>query len=82
MTKTLSNAKEGSMVTLIASTTANSLPGKLVSSLYEGQKQQVDLAIKAVQLVTEQQMALQQQQATLQAVALLTGLGSKLNIFA
>jgi flagellin-specific chaperone FliS len=69
------------MVTLIA-TTANSLPGKLVSSLYEGQKEQMDLAIKAVQLVAEQQLALQQQQTTLQAVSILTGLGSKLNVFA
>ncbi|MDR2142422.1 MAG: hypothetical protein LBR11_11680 [Deltaproteobacteria bacterium] len=68
------------MVSLIASN--NSLPGKLVSALYEGQKQQVDLAIKTVQLVAEQQVALQQQQTTLQAVALLTGLGNKLDIFA
>ncbi|MDR0547993.1 MAG: hypothetical protein LBI10_01050 [Deltaproteobacteria bacterium] len=69
------------MVTLIAST-SDSLPGKLVSSLYEGQKQQVDLAIKAVQLVAEQKLALERQQTTLQAVALLTGLGNKLDIFA
>ncbi|MDR1871144.1 MAG: hypothetical protein LBS60_04325 [Deltaproteobacteria bacterium] len=68
------------MVTLIAST--NDSAGKLVSSLYEGQKQQTDLAMKTIQLVVEQQLALQQQQTTLQAVALMTGLGGKLNIFA
>ncbi|MDR1084777.1 MAG: hypothetical protein LBP22_07935 [Deltaproteobacteria bacterium] len=60
--------------------TANSLPGKLVNTLFEGQKQQTELAIKTVQLVAEQQLALQQQQTTLQAVALLTGLGTKLDI--
>jgi hypothetical protein len=68
------------VVTLIAST--NDSAGKLVSSLYEGQKQQTDLAMKTIQLVVEQQLALQQQQTTLQAVALMTGLGGKLNIFA
>ncbi|MDR1395906.1 MAG: hypothetical protein LBK52_07040 [Deltaproteobacteria bacterium] len=61
--------------------TANNLPGKLVNTLYEGQKMQTELAIKAVQLVAEQQIALQQQQTTLQAVALFTGVGTKLNIF-
>ncbi|MDR1578125.1 MAG: hypothetical protein LBT86_07885 [Deltaproteobacteria bacterium] len=53
-----------------------------MSTLFEGQKQQMDLAIKTVQLVAEQQLALQRQQTTLQTVALMTGLGSKLDIFA
>ncbi|MDR1607211.1 MAG: hypothetical protein LBT38_02220 [Deltaproteobacteria bacterium] len=66
------------MVSLVASN--DSLPGKLVSALYEGQKQQTELALKTIQLVAEQQIAMQRQQTTLQAVALLTGVGGKLDI--
>jgi hypothetical protein len=62
--------------------TANSIPGQLVNTLLEGQKQQTDLAMKAIEVITTQQLALQQQQTTLMAVALLSGVGSKLDIFA
>ena len=57
------------------------LTGKLVSTVMEGQKAQTDFAIKAIEVVAKQQMALQQQQTALMAVALLTGVGTRLNIF-
>jgi hypothetical protein len=58
----------------------NSLPGLLVSTLLDGQKEQLNLAIKEIEVIAKQQQAFQQQQTTLLAVALLTGIGSKLDI--
>jgi hypothetical protein len=57
------------------------LAGKLLTTIAEGQKAQTDFAIKAIEVVAKQQLALQQQQTALMAVALLTGVGSRLNIF-
>jgi hypothetical protein len=60
----------------------NSLPGLLVSTLLDGQQKQTDLALKTIQVAAEQQLAVQQQQTAILAVALLTGIGTKLDIFA
>jgi hypothetical protein len=60
---------------------ASSLPGLLVTTLLDGQQKQADLAIKAVQVAAEQQMIMQQQQTAIMAVALMTGIGTKLNTF-
>jgi hypothetical protein len=59
---------------------ANSLPGLLATTLLDGQKEQMNLALKSIEVVAKQQLAIQQQQTTLMAVALLTGVGSKLDI--
>ena len=58
------------------------LTGKLVSTILGGQQAQTDLAMKAIEVAAQQQLALQQQQTALLAVALLTGVGSKLNVYA
>ncbi|MDR1040273.1 MAG: hypothetical protein LBR80_08945 [Deltaproteobacteria bacterium] len=60
---------------------ANSLPGLLVNTLLDGQKKQTDLALKTIQVAAEQQLAVQQQQTAILAVALLTGVGTKLDTF-
>jgi hypothetical protein len=60
--------------------TNNSLPGLLVTTLLDGQKQQTDLAIKQIEVIAKQQQAFQQQQTTLLALAILTGIGGKLDI--
>jgi hypothetical protein len=65
---------------MIVNDTANNLPGYLVTTLLDGQKQQMDLAVKQMQVIAQQQQAIQQQQTTLLAVALLTGVGTKLDI--
>jgi hypothetical protein len=57
------------------------LTGDLVKSLMEGQKAQTELALKTIEVVAQQQLAVQQQQTALLAVAMLTGVGSKLNVF-
>jgi hypothetical protein len=57
------------------------LAGKLVNTLMEGQQKQTELALKTIEVVAQQQLAVQQQQTTLLAVAMLTGVGSKLNVF-
>ncbi|MDR2406097.1 MAG: hypothetical protein LBE27_06970 [Deltaproteobacteria bacterium] len=59
---------------------ANSLPGYLALTLLESQQKQTELAMKTMQIVAQQQMAYQQQQTALFAVALMTGIGSKLDI--
>jgi hypothetical protein len=58
------------------------LTGKLVTTLMEGQQAQTELALKTIEVVAKQQMALQQQQTALMAVALLTGVGSRLDVYA
>jgi hypothetical protein len=62
------------------SITANNLPGSLVTTLLDGQKEQTDLAMKQIEVIAKQQLAIQQQQTALFAVALMTGVGSRLNI--
>jgi hypothetical protein len=59
-----------------------SLAGKLVTTLLEGQQAQTNLALKTIEVAAKQQIAFQQQQTALLAVALLTGVGSRLNVYA
>ncbi|MDR2367268.1 MAG: hypothetical protein LBF58_04030 [Deltaproteobacteria bacterium] len=65
----------------VNSTGYGALTGKLAQTLIEGQKAQTELALKTIEVVAQQQLAYQQQQTALFAVAMLTGIGSKLNIF-
>jgi hypothetical protein len=64
-----------------SSNSYGALAGNLVKNLMEGQKAQTELAMKTIEVATKQQLAVQQQQTALLAVAMLTGVGSKLNIF-
>jgi hypothetical protein len=57
------------------------LTGKLVATLLEGQKAQADLALKTIEVVAQQQLALQQQTTAMVAIAMLTGVGSRLDVF-
>lgn len=63
------------------SNNANGLSGLLVTKLFESQQKQTDLALKTIQVAAEQQIAIQQQQTAIMAVALLTGIGTKVNTF-
>jgi hypothetical protein len=65
----------------VDSTGYGALTGNLVKSLMEGQKAQTELALKTIEVMAQQQIAVQQQQTALMAVALITGVGSKLNVF-
>ncbi|MDR2351879.1 MAG: hypothetical protein LBF22_01750 [Deltaproteobacteria bacterium] len=58
----------------------NNLTGLLVTSLFKSQKEQTDLALKQIEVITKGQLAIQQQQTALMAVALLSGIGTKINI--
>ena len=60
---------------------ANSLPGYLVNTLLDSQQKQTEFAMNAIEVAAKQQLVIQQQQTALFAVALLTGVGSKLDIF-
>jgi hypothetical protein len=66
----------------VNSTSYGALAGNLVKTLMDSQKAQTDLAMKTIEVATKQQLAIQQQQTALLAVAMLTGVGSKLDIFA
>ncbi len=58
---------------------ANSIPGDLMQTLFNGQKAVTDLAMKQVAVGLEAQVALQQQQTAMQAVAMMTGIGTKVD---
>jgi len=58
---------------------ANSINADLVQTLYDGQKAMVDQAMKQVSVNTQAQVALQQQQTAMQAVAMMTGVGTKID---
>ncbi|MDR1487512.1 MAG: hypothetical protein LBT62_05915 [Deltaproteobacteria bacterium] len=60
---------------------AASFTGQLVTTLLDNQKAQTDLAIKTIEVAARQQMAIQQQQTALMALALMTGIGTKLNVY-
>jgi hypothetical protein len=65
----------------INATGHQSLAGNLVQTLMDSQKAQTELVMKTIEVAARQQMAVQQQQTALLAVALLTGVGTKLDIF-
>lgn len=61
---------------------ANSIPGDLVSTLMNGQMQQVDQAMKTAKVGMEMQVKMQQQAQAMQTVAMMTGVGGRVNTFA
>jgi hypothetical protein len=61
---------------------ANSIPGDLVSTLMNGQMQQVDQAMKVAKVGMEMQAKMQQQSQAMQVVAMMTGVGGKVNTYA
>jgi hypothetical protein len=67
---------EGSMNVFNA---AASIPGALVNTLLDGQQKQTELALKSIEIVAKQQLAIQQQETALFAIALMTGVGTKLD---
>ncbi|UQZ88576.1 hypothetical protein C4J81_04890 [Deltaproteobacteria bacterium Smac51] len=62
--------------------TANSIPGDLVSTLMGGQMQQVDQAMKMVKVGAEMETKVQQQAQAMEVVAMMTGVGGKVNTYA
>lgn len=58
---------------------ANNIQADLTRMLFDGQKAIVDQAMKQVGVNLEMQAALQQQQTALSAVAMMTGLGTKVD---
>ncbi len=62
--------------------TANSIPGDLTKVLFQGHQAITDQAIKQVKLGAEIKASLQQQQTALSAVAMMTGLGTKVDTMA
>ncbi len=61
---------------------ANSIPGDLVSTLMGGQMKQVDQAMKAAKVGLEMQTKVQQQAQAMEVVAMMTGVGGRVNTFA
>ncbi|MDR2340158.1 MAG: hypothetical protein LBF40_08515 [Deltaproteobacteria bacterium] len=59
---------------------ANSIPGILVKELLDSQQKQSELALGAIELAAKQKLIIQQQQTALFAIALMTGVGTKLDI--
>ena len=59
--------------------TANSIPGDLTRVLFEGQKAITDQAMKQVKVGAEMKVALNQQQTALSVVAMMTGVGTKVD---
>ena len=62
--------------------TANSIPGDLVQSLMGGLTAQTDQAMKTVAVQMEAEAKLQEMSTTMEAVAMMTGIGSKIDTVA
>jgi uncharacterized protein YijF (DUF1287 family) len=58
---------------------ANSIPANLTQILFNGQKAMTDQAMKQIGVNMQAKAALQQQQTAMSAVAMMTGLGSKID---
>ena len=59
--------------------TANSIPADLIQTLFNGQQAMTDQAMKQVQVTMQAEVALQQQATAMEAVAMMTGIGTKVN---
>ncbi len=57
----------------------NSLTGNLIQVLYDGQKAVTDQAMKQAAVNMQAQVSLQQQQTAMETVAMMTGIGTKLD---
>lgn len=75
------HTKEGtpSMNTLNA---ANNIQTDLVQTLFNGQKAMTDLAMKQTAVNMQAQTQMEQQSTALQAVAMMTGIGTQLDTVA
>ena len=62
--------------------TANSLPGDLVQTLLGGLTALPEQALKAAAVQMEAQVQLQEQATAMEAVALMTGVGTRINTVA
>ena len=58
---------------------ANDINSGLVQILFEGQKAMTDMAMKQTAVNLQAQVSLQQQQTALQTVAMMTGVGTKID---
>ena len=58
---------------------ANDINSGLVQILFEGQKAMSDLAMKQTAVNMQAQISLQQQQTAMQTVAMMTGVGTKID---
>lgn len=58
---------------------ANDLNAGLIQTLYEGQKAMTDLALKQTAVNMQAQLSLQQSQTAMEAVAMMTGIGTKVD---
>jgi hypothetical protein len=62
--------------------TANSLPGDLVKTLMEGVTAQTEQALKVASVQMEAQVKLQEQATAMGVVAMMTGVGTRLDTVA
>jgi len=58
---------------------ANGIQANLAQILFDGQKAVTDQALKQVQVNAQAQVALQQQQTAMATVAMMTGVGTKVD---
>lgn len=58
---------------------ANGIHANLAQILFDGQKAVTDQTMKQVQVNAQAQVTLQQQQTTMAAVAMMTGIGTKID---
>ena len=61
---------------------ANDIIGNLAQVIYGGQQAMTELAMKQMSVNVQAQAMLQQQQTALEAVAMMTGIGTKINTVA
>lgn len=59
--------------------TANGIQANLAQVLFDGQKAVTDQAMRQVQANMQAKVTLQQQQTTMAAVAMMTGIGTKVD---
>ncbi len=62
--------------------TANNIQTDLVQTLFDGQKAMMDLAMKQTAVNMQAQVQMQQQAAALEAVAMMTGIGTRIDTVA
>ena len=62
--------------------TANSVPGDLVQTLLGGLTAQTEQAMKVAAVQMEAQVKLQEQATAMEVVAMMTGVGTKINTVA
>lgn len=61
---------------------ANNIQANLVKTLFDGQKAITDQALKEISVNMQAKVALQQQQTAMSVVAMMTGVGTKIDTVA